>query len=60
MDCIQQRGPQPLACKFTSTSVSVRPLATLPQSLMAQMVRLQSELFNLRMHAFHRIQEVLR
>ena len=30
------------------------------QSLMAQMVRLKSELFALRMHAFHRIQEVLR
>ena len=57
---IQQRGPQPLACKFASASVSERPRATLPQSLMAQMVRLQSELFNLRMHAFHRIQEVLR
>jgi hypothetical protein len=30
------------------------------QSLSAQMIRLKDELFNLRAHAFHRVQEVLR
>lgn len=50
-----------LACQQHARPGSTRPSPPLPpQSLSAQMVRLQGELFNLRMHAFHRVNEVLK